>query len=336
MITRYFDSIHFAWPWVLWGLLLLPALAWWYWKGRTRNTASFIISSTSNLEKLSRGWKTRMVHVPFILRLLAIACIIMALARPQTRFSEELVSGEGVDIVLCIDVSGSMLAQDFTPNRLEAAKEVAANFVDSRKTDRIGVVIFSGESFTLCPLTTDKAVLKAQIYNIQSGLLEDGTAIGSGLATGADRLRSSTSKSKVVILLTDGENNGGQIPPVTAKEIAKKLGIRVYTIGVGTEGFAPIPVQANDGTIVMQREKVNIDEKLLTQIADETGGKYFRAKDNEGLGKIYAEIDQLEKSRIEVTSLQRATERFLPLVLAAIGFIFLEWLLRLTLLKKFP
>lgn len=277
-----------------------------------------------------------MVHVPFILRLLAIACIIMALARPQTRFSEEQVSGEGVDIVLCIDVSGSMLAQDFTPNRLEAAKEVAANFVDSRKTDRIGVVIFSGESFTLCPLTTDKAVLKAQIYNIQSGLLEDGTAIGSGLATGADRLRSSTSKSKVVILLTDGENNGGQIPPVTAKEIAKKLGIRVYTIGVGTEGFAPIPVQANDGTIVMQREKVNIDEKLLTQIADETGGKYFRAKDNEGLGKIYAEIDQLEKSRIEVTSLQRATERFLPLVLAAIGFIFLEWLLRLTLLKKFP
>lgn len=277
-----------------------------------------------------------MVHVPFILRLLAIACIIMALARPQTRFSEELVSGEGVDIVLCIDVSGSMLAQDFTPNRLEAAKEVAANFVDSRKTDRIGVVIFSGESFTLCPLTTDKAVLKAQIYNIQSGLLEDGTAIGSGLATGADRLRNSTSKSKVVILLTDGENNGGQIPPVTAKEIAKKLGIRVYTIGVGTEGFAPIPVQANDGTIVMQREKVNIDEKLLTQIADETGGKYFRAKDNEGLGKIYAEIDQLEKSRIEVTSLQRATERFLPLVLAAIGFIFLEWLLRLTLLKKFP
>lgn len=336
MITRYFDSIHFAWPWVLWGLLLLPAFAWWYWKGRTRNTASFIISSTSNLEKLSRGWKTRMVHVPFILRLLAIACIIMALARPQTRFSEEQVSGEGVDIVLCIDVSGSMLAQDFTPNRLEAAKEVAANFVDSRKTDRIGVVIFSGESFTLCPLTTDKAVLKAQIYNIQSGLLEDGTAIGSGLATGADRLRSSTSKSKVVILLTDGENNGGQIPPVTAKEIAKKLGIRVYTIGVGTEGFAPIPVQANDGTIVMQREKVNIDEKLLTQIADETGGKYFRAKDNEGLGKIYAEIDQLEKSRIEVTSLQRATERFLPLVLAAIGFIFLEWLLRLTLLKKFP
>ena len=277
-----------------------------------------------------------MVHVPFILRLLAIACIILALARPQTRFSEEQVSGEGVDIVLCIDVSGSMLAQDFTPNRLEAAKEVAANFVDSRKTDRIGVVIFSGESFTLCPLTTDKAVLKAQIYNIQSGLLEDGTAIGSGLATGADRLRNSTSKSKVVILLTDGENNGGQIPPVTAKEIAKRLGIRVYTIGVGTEGFAPIPVQANDGTIVMQREKVNIDEKLLTQIADETGGKYFRAKDNEGLGKIYAEIDQLEKSRIEVTSLQRATERFLPLVLAAIGFIFLEWLLRLTLLKKFP
>ncbi|ULQ51122.1 vWA domain-containing protein [Flavihumibacter fluvii] len=336
MITRYFDSIHFAWPWVMWGLLFLPLLFWWYLKKNQQRSGSFIISSTAKLEKLRRSWKARLAHVPFILRLLSLACILLALARPQTRFSEEQVSGEGVDIILCVDVSGSMLAQDFTPNRLEAAKDVAANFVDSRKTDRVGVVIFSGESFTLCPLTTDKAVLKAQIYNIQSGLLEDGTAIGSGLATSTDRLRSSKSKSKVVILLTDGENNGGQIPPVTAKEIAKKLGIRVYTIGVGTEGYAPIPVQANDGSIVMQREKVNIDEKLLTQIADETNGKYFRAKDNEGLEKIYTEIDQLEKSRIEVTSLQRSTERFLPLVIAAILFLFLEWLLRLTLLKKFP
>nr|WP_281384584.1 VWA domain-containing protein [Flavihumibacter stibioxidans] len=260
----------------------------------------------------------------------------MALARPQTKFDEEQVKGEGVDIIICIDVSGSMLAQDFTPNRLEAAKEVAANFVDSRKTDRLGVVIFSGESFTLCPLTTDKAVLKSQIYSIQSGLLEDGTAIGSGLATSSDRLRTSESKSKVVILLTDGENNGGQIPPVTAKEIAKKLGIRVYTIGVGSEGFASIPVQGSDGRVSMQREKVNIDEKLLTEIATETGGKYFRAADNEGLARVYSEIDQLEKSTVEVTAIHRFTERFLPLVLAAGFFLFLEWVLRLTLFKKFP
>jgi Ca-activated chloride channel family protein len=336
LITRYFDSVIFAWPWVLWMLLLLPVLAWWYWKNQSRLKGTLVVSTTSALEKTPRGWKSTFIHLPFILRLLTLACIIVALARPQTRFDEEQVSGEGVDIILCIDVSGSMLAQDFTPNRLEAAKDVAANFVDSRKTDRVGVVIFSGESFTLCPLTTDKSVLKTQLYSIQSGLLEDGTAIGSGLATSVDRLRSSKAKSKVVILLTDGENNGGQIPPVTAKEIAKKLGVRVYTIGVGTEGFAPVPVQGSDGSVVMQREKVNIDEKLLTQIASETGGKYFRAQDNESLVKIYSEIDNLEKSKIEITALRRFTEKFLPLVLAAIVFLFLEWALRLTLFKKFP
>jgi Ca-activated chloride channel homolog len=336
LITRYYDSIYFAWPLILWSLLLLPILMIWYFRKQAQRSGSFLFSSTSNFRQIKRGYKTRLLHLPFVFRVLSLACIIVALARPQTRFSEEQVSGEGVDIVLCIDVSGSMLAQDFTPNRLEAAKDVAAHFVDERKTDRVGIVIFSGESFTICPLTTDKAVLKAQIFGIQSGLLEDGTAIGSGLATSSDRLRGSKAKSKVVILLTDGENNGGQIPPVTAKDIARQLGIRVYTVGVGTEGFAAIPVQANDGSIVMQREKVNIDEKLLTQIANETGGQYFRAKDNEGLAKIYTDIDQLEKSKIEVTALQRSTERFLPLVLAAIVLLLLEWLLRLTLLKKFP
>ncbi|MCG7857472.1 vWA domain-containing protein [Flavihumibacter sp.] len=336
MITRYFDSINFAWPWMLWLLLLLPLLVLWYWKKQANRRAAMVVSSTSVLEKSRSGWKRKFYHLPFILRLLTLACIILALARPQTRFDEEQVSGEGVDIILCIDVSGSMLAQDFSPNRLEAAKQVAAEFVDSRKTDRVGVVIFSGESFTICPITTDKAVLKSQIYGIQSGLLEDGTAIGSGLATSSDRLRTSKAKSKVVILLTDGENNGGQIPPVTAKEIAKRLGIRVYTIGVGTDGYAPIPVQADDGSVQMQREKVNIDEKLLTQIANETGGRYFRAQDNESLENIYEEIDQLEKSTIEVSAMRRYTEKFLPLALAAIVFLFLEWLLRLTILRKFP
>lgn len=317
-------------------LLLLPLLVLWYWKKQANRRAAMVVSSTSVLEKSRSGWKRKFYHLPFILRLLTLACIILALARPQTRFDEEQVSGEGVDIILCIDVSGSMLAQDFSPNRLEAAKQVAAEFVDSRKTDRVGVVIFSGESFTICPITTDKAVLKSQIYGIQSGLLEDGTAIGSGLATSSDRLRTSKAKSKVVILLTDGENNGGQIPPVTAKEIAKRLGIRVYTIGVGTDGYAPIPVQADDGSVQMQREKVNIDEKLLTQIANETGGRYFRAQDNESLENIYEEIDQLEKSTIEVSAMRRYTEKFLPLALAAIVFLFLEWLLRLTILRKFP
>jgi len=229
-----------------------------------------------------------------------------------------------------------MLAQDFTPNRIEAAKDVAANFVAGRPTDRIGIVIFSGESFTLCPLTTDQAMLASQIANIQSGLLEDGTAIGSGLATGVDRLRASQSKSKVIILLTDGENNGGQIPPVTAKELAKATGVRVYTIGVGTEGYAKVPMQTVGGNIIMQTEKVNIDEKLLTQIANETGGKYFRARDNESLKSIYSEIDRLEKSRIEVTALKRYTEKFYPLAIAAAILLLLELVLRFTLFKKFP
>lgn len=336
MIIDYFNSIDFAWPWVLWLLLGLPALAWWYWKSGSRNKGGLLVSSTAIYRRTNRSFKLRFRHLPFILRLLSLACIIVALARPQSHFDQEQVQGEGVDIVLTLDVSGSMLAQDFSPNRLEAAKAVAIDFVDSRKTDRVAVVIFSGESFTLVPLTTDKNVLKSQINSIQSGLLEDGTAIGSGLATAADRLRLSKSASKVVILLTDGENNGGQIPPVTAKEIAKNLGIKVYTIGVGSEGYAPIPVQDGSGRVVMQREKVNIDEKLLTEIAEETGGKYFRVSDNEGLTRVYNEIDQLEKSTIEVTSLRQFTERYKPLVIAAFLLLLLEWVLRFTVFRKIP
>ena len=335
MIADYFNSIDFTWPWILFLLLVIPALAWWYWKTGRRKKGTLLVSTTGWSRK-GKTLKVRLQHLPFILRLLALSFIILALARPQSHFDEERVKGEGVDIILTLDVSGSMLAQDFTPNRLEAAKSVAIDFVDSRKTDRVGIVIFSGESFTLVPLTSDKNVLKGQIDGIQSGLLEDGTAIGSGLATSADRLRLSTSKSKVIILLTDGENNGGQIPPVTAKEIAKNLGIKVYTIGVGSEGYAPIPVQDGSGRVVMQREKVNIDEKLLTQIANETGGKYFRVSDNEGLKDVYKEIDELEKSTIEVSSLRQYTDRFLPLAIAALFFLALEWILRLTLFRKLP
>lgn len=334
MLYDWFRDIEFAQPYQFMLLGLIPILVIWYIGGFQKKQSSVMISGTAPLKGLS-SWKTTMRHLPFILRMLALVCLIVALARPQKRNDEEMVSGEGVDIILCVDVSGSMLAQDLTPNRLEAAKNVAANFVDSRPTDRIGLVIFSGESFTLTPITTDKAVLKTQIFSVRSGLLEDGTAIGSGLATSVDRLRSSKSKSKVVILLTDGENNGGMIDPNTAKEIAKSIGVRVYTIGVGTDGYAPIPVQTLGG-IVMQREKVNIDEKLLKQIADETGGKYFRAKDNEGLANIYAEIDKLEKSRIEVTALKRYTEKFFPFALAAALLLFLELILRTTVFRKFP
>ncbi len=335
MVFDYFNNVHFAQPWFFGLLLLLPLMVWWYIYKYSPRQGSITVSSVSNLKGMG-SWKTKLRLLPFIFRLLCITSIVFALARPQTRNDEELVSGEGVDIILCIDISGSMMAQDFTPNRMEAAKEVAANFAANRPADRIGLVIFSGESFTLCPLTTDQVVLASQIANIHPGLLEDGTAIGSGLATCVDRLRASQSKSKVVILLTDGENNGGQIPPLTAKELAKATGVRVYTIGVGTDGYAQIPMQTQSGQVVMQRDKVNIDEKLLTQIADETGGKYFRAKDNEGLKNIYNEIDKLEKSKIEVTALKRYSEKFYPFAMAALAFLLLELLLRYTVFKKFP
>jgi Ca-activated chloride channel homolog len=334
VLYNWFQNIDFAHPWLMLLFLVLPVLIISYIRNHNRKLGAFTISSITQVPG-NGSWKVKLRHLPFILRMLALACIIVALARPQTRNDEELVSGEGVDIVLCIDVSGSMLAQDLTPNRMEAAKEVAGNFVDNRATDRISLVIFSGESFTLSPLTTDKQILKAQIYNIQSGLLEDGTAIGMGLATSVERLRLSKSKSRVVILLTDGENNGGFIDPNTAKELAKAHAIKVYTIGVGTDGYAPVPVQVPGG-VTMQREKVNLDEKLMTQIANETGGKYFRAKDNQGLKDIYAEIDKLEKSRVEVTALRRYTEKFFPFAIAAAAFLFLEYLLRFTVFRKFP
>lgn len=334
MIFDYFENISFGQPQFFYLLILIPVLITWkILKGRDQQ-ATVTISSISGLQNIS-SWKNVFHHIPLVLRLLAFTCIIVALARPQTKNDEQIAEGEGVDIILCIDVSGSMTAQDFTPNRMEAAKKVAADFVDQRVTDRIGIVIFSGESFTQCPLTTDHEVLKSQIEQIRNGLLEDGTAIGSGLATSVDRLRTSTAKSKVVILLTDGINNGGLIDPATAKEIAKAFKVKVYTIGVGTDGYAPTPVNTPMG-IVMQNEKVAIDEKLLTSIANETGGRYFRAKDNESLKNIYNEIDKLEKSKVQITTFRRFTEKFYPFVFAALLLLFLEVLLRFTVFKKFP
>jgi len=334
VLYDWYQHIYFAQPAFFGLLILVPLLVWWELKRSNQKQATVVVSSVSSFRGL-RSWKNFLRPVLFVFRLLTLCCLIIALARPQTRNDEQLVTGEGIDIVLCLDISGSMLAQDFTPNRMEAAKNVASEFIDHRPTDRIGLVIFSGESFTMCPLTTDRNVLKSQLFTVQSGLLEDGTAIGSGLATGVDRLRNSPSKSKVIILLTDGENNGGLIDPNTAKEIAKSVGVKVYTVGMGTEGFAPVPIQTATG-VIMQREKVNIDEKLLTQIATETGGKYYRAKDNESLKGIYDEINRLEKSKIEVSNIRRYSEQFYPFALAGAIFLLLELLLRWTVLRKFP
>lgn len=333
MLFNYFNDITFGQPWFFALFALLPLLLVWYAFKGNRQQAAVIISDTG-APGLS-SWKNSLRHLPFILRLLALACIIVALAQPQTKYELQQTEGEGVDVVLCIDVSGSMTAQDLQPNRLEAAKQVAADFVKKRTADRIGVVIFAGESFTQCPITTDHNVLLTAIENIHNGLLEDGTAIGSGLGTSVDRIRNSKSKSKVVILLTDGENNGGLIDPKTAKEIAKAFAIKVYTIGVGTDGYAPQPVNTPLG-VQMQNVKVTIDEKLMREIATETGGKYFRAMDNEGLKSIYNEIDRLEKSKVEISSLTRSNEKFFPFVMAALALILLEILFRFTVFRKFP
>lgn len=335
MIYTWFQNIEFAWP-KLFGLFIsLPLLTWWYITQNKKQQSSLLISATSKFRKTS-SWKTNFRHVLFVLRLLALSSLILALARPQTRFNEELKSGEGIDIILCMDVSGSMTAQDLLPDRLEAAKRVAGEFVMQRATDRIGVVIFSGESFTLVPLTTDKAVLQSQISNIQRGALVDGTAIGDGLGISVSRLKSSNAKTKIVILLTDGEDQGGRISPEEAKLMAKSYGIRVYTIGVGAEGFAPVPEQSASGKTTTRMQKVNIDEKLLRAIASETGGLYFRARDTEGLKSIYTEIDKLERSKIEITELKRYTEKFHPFAIAAGLLLLIEILLRYTVFRKFP
>jgi Ca-activated chloride channel family protein len=333
LIFDYFNNIIFGQPWFFALFILLPILIGWYVYKKNSNRSSIPVSTVSSNGLGS--WKSSLRHLPFICRLICLSFIIIALANPQTMNDEHHAEGEGVDIILCIDVSGSMTAQDFQPNRLEAAKKVAIDFVNKRLTDRIGIVIFSGESFTQCPLTTDHNVLVTAIQNIRNGLLEDGTAIGSGLGTSVDRLRVSKSKTKIVVLLTDGENNGGLIDPKTAKEIAKAFRVRVYTIGVGSEGFAPQPINTPLG-IVMQNEKVSIDEKLLKEISDETGGKYFRARDNESLAGIYRNIDVLEKSKIEIINTIRYQDKFFPFVIGAIIFLLLEVILNYTVFRKFP
>lgn len=328
-------DIAFAHPWVLWGLLVLPLLAFWYVRRFGRITAGLRFSSLLPFRDVRPTPRERLRHVPFALRLAGIALLIVALARPQSSMEGENITTEGIDIVLVLDISGSMLAEDFRPNRIEAAKTVASRFIDGRRNDRIGLVIFSGQSFTQCPMTLDYRVLKNLLRQVKSGMVEDGTAIGMAIAQAVNRLKDNEARSRVMILLTDGMNNRGEIDPITATQIAQSFGIRAYTIGVGTMGTAPYPVQTPFG-VRYQNVPVEIDEKTLQTIAAMTGGQYFRATNNRSLQQIYDEIDQMEKTRIEVTQYRSTTELFYGWALAGLLALLLEWLLAGTILRKLP
>ena len=316
-------------------LLAIPiAILIWY-VIKHKNTSSAILFSNTESINANPTLKQRLRHLPYLLKIIASGLLIIAIARPQSSTNWEESTTEGIDIVLAMDISGSMLAQDLKPDRLEASKNVAMDFISKRINDRVALVIFAGESFTQCPLTTDHNVLINLFKDVKSGMVDDGTAIGMGLATAVNRLKDSEAISKVIILLTDGVNNSGMVPPLTAAEIAEKFDIRVYTIGVGTEGFAPYPFQTPFG-IQYQEVEVKIDEKTLQDIATLTDGKYFRATNNNSLKEIYKDIDALEKSKIEVTEFHKRSEEFLPFSLWALALLFLGFLLQTTYLKQIP
>ncbi|MHA4896168.1 vWA domain-containing protein [Pedobacter sp. PWIIR3] len=324
-------GIEFANPGFFWLLLLLPVTIGWYvWKNRVLQ-GTLRMSTITGFTKVKSAYGT-FRHYGIFLRSLALLFIIVAFARPQSALSWENSTTEGIDIVIATDISGSMLSEDLKPNRLEAGKNIAMDFIKDRPDDRIGLVVFSGESFTQCPLTIDHDVLINLFKDVNNGMIDDGTAIGMGLATAVNRLKDSEAKSKVVILLTDGSNTTGSIPPITAADIAKKMNVRVYTVGVGTKGYAPYPVKTPQG-IQYQQVPVTIDEPTLANIAKITGGKYFRATNNEKLKEIYQQIDKLEKAKIAVTQYHKKTERFLPFALIALVLLLLEFALRNTLFK---
>jgi Ca-activated chloride channel family protein len=316
-------------------LLLIPFIAWYILKVRKKQASLQVSAMQAFDTPKATTWKVYARHLPFVLRTIAVAFIILILARPQSTNSWENRNTEGIDIMLVMDISGSMLAEDLKPNRLEASKNVAASFINGRPNDNIGLVVFSGESFTQCPLTTDHAVLLNLFKDIHSGMIEDGTAIGLGLANAVSRIKDSQAKSRVIILLTDGSNNMGEIFPVTAAEIAATFGIRVYTIGVGTHGVAPYPIRTPFG-VQYQNVPVEIDEPTLKQIASATGGQYFRATDNSSLKAIYEEIDRMEKTKISVQQYSRKQEEYKPLALLLFAVLLLELLLRNTLLRNIP
>jgi len=326
------QKLIFADPEYLLLLLLIPASVVLYWYKLRHYTVPMQMSSTTALRQSAPGWKHYARYGLFVLRMLAISLLILALARPQTNMNRQDISVEGIDIVLATDISSTMLAEDLRPNRLEAAKEVAVEFISNRPDDRIGLVVFSGESFTQCPLTSNHALLINLFKDISFGMIDDGTAIGDGLATAVNRLKESKTKSKVIILLTDGINNMGSIDPQSAAEIAELYGIRIYTIGVGTMGTALVPVRTQFG-MQYQRMEVQIDEALLQKVSALTNGKYFRATNKQKLQEVYKEIDRLEKSKIDVTEFSRKKEEFLPFVIFALLFLTLEFVMRFFVLK---
>ena len=330
--------MQFAHPNFLWTLLVLVPLVVWYVLKQRRLHATLSLSTTSPFAKLPRTWKQYLRHLLFVLRLATLACLIIVMARPQLRDSWRTTSTEGTDIVIAMDVSSSMLARDFKPDRITAAREVAGSFIADRYGDRIGIVVFAGEAFTQSPLTTDQGTLQTLLGRIRSGVIEDGTAIGNGLATAINRLRESDAKSKVVILLTDGVNNRGAIAPLMAAEIAKGQGIKVYTIGVGTMGMAPYPTvdiygNPDGGTV---KAKVEIDEKTLREIARITGGEYFRATDKAKLEAIYEQINRMEKSKVEISEYTTYHELFLGWLLGGLALLLAEFLLAHLVLKRLP
>ncbi len=329
------SELTFANPGLLYLLIILaPMLGWYIWKERDA-FAHIRFSAIRPLQQQQAGIRPYLRHLIFALRMVVVALAIVVLARPQSVNRWQDVTTEGIDIMIALDISGSMLAQDLKPDRLEASKDVAVEFVSGRETDRMGLVVYSGESFTQCPLTSDHAVLINLFNDIQSGMIEDGTAIGMGLANAVTRLKDSKAKSKVIILLTDGVNNRGAIAPLTAAEIAKTFGIRVYTIGVGTRGMAPVPVQTPYG-MRYQNARVEIVEETLQQIADITGGRYFRATDNDKLREIYKEIDQMEKSKIDVREYSNREEEYMRFGLLATVLFMMEILIRYLVFRNIP
>ena len=315
-------------------LLLLPMIAWYIWKQKKAG-ASIQFSSDMGFARIPKSWKYYFRHSVFVLQILSLSMLIVALARPQSQNNWSNVTTEGIDIVIALDISSSMLAMDFKPNRIEAAKDVATQFISGRTNDRIGLVVFAGESFTQCPLTTDRAAVINLFKGLESGMIEDGTAIGNGLATAVSRLKDSDAISKVVILLTDGENNRGEIAPVTAAELAKTFGIRVYTVGVGTIGMAPYPLQTPFGVQVRDVE-VKIGEETLQKIAATTDGKYFRATNNNKLAEIYQEIDKLEKSKIDVKEFSKKEEGYMKYALFGALLLLAAIFLKTTIFRNIP
>ncbi len=338
MMFKHLTEVTFAAKWVLWFIPALLVLAglWWYFRSR-KQLPALKISSADSLLAFGTPFKSQLKKLLPVFRVLTLILLLVAIARPQTSYDEEKVTTEGIDIVIAVDVSTSMLAKDFDPNRLEAAKNQAMSFIDSRPHDRIGLVVFAGESFTQCPVTIDHAIVKNQLKAIKNGILEDGTAIGMGLATSVQRLKESQAKSKVVILMTDGVNNRGLIDPMTASDIAMQYGVRVYTIGIGTNGKAMTPVAMTpDGKLMFDYTDVQIDEDLLKQIAKKTGGQYFRATGNKSLKEIYDQIDKLEKTKIEVSAYQRKTEKFQAFALFGGLLLLIEILCRYLFVKSLP